>query len=544
MNIFDSRNPSHMQHDFSKIPHADIQRSLFKRSHTHKTAFNAGYLIPVYVDEVLPGDTFNLNVACVARLSTPVVPFMDNLFIDFHFFFVPNRLVWEHWQNFMGEKTNPDDTVEYSVPTIDISTDKILVSTLYDYMGIPINKEFDSGLTYVNALPFRAYNLIYNEWFRDQNLQDSIPCAKDDGQDGPGDYVLRKRGKRHDYFTSCLPWPQKGADVEMPLGAFAPVVGRDQVVPYDASTYAMRMRYAETGNIPGNEAIINVSGNNLGRVYAAGVASTYSLAATLEPSNLWANLAEAQATTINSFREAIQLQRLLERDARGGTRYTEILQSHFGVTSPDARLQRPEFLGGGTLPINIHSVPQTSSTDATTPQGNMAAYGYASGSHIGFSKAFVEHGYVIGLASVRADLTYQQGINRMWTRSTKYDFYWPALAHLGEQEVLNREIYYQNTTDDDEIFGYQERWAEYRYHPSRISGVLRSQYATPLDYWHLAQEFNALPVLGPTFIEENPPLDRVVAVQSEPHIIFDGYFDLRCARPMPMYSVPGLVDHF
>lgn len=545
--LFNGKNPSVMSHDFSKIPHADIGRSLFRRSSTHKTTFDAGILIPIYVDEVYPGDTFNMRTSVVARLSTPIVPLMDNLFLDFHFFFVPNRLVWDHWQAFMGEKTNPDDTTEYLVPTIDWNGETPAGLTIYDYLGLPTDLSSGSYDTVlVNALPLRCYNLIWNSWFRDQNLQDSVEVPKDDGPDDLAKYTLLRRGKRHDYFTSCLPWPQKGDAVDLPLGTWAPVIGRDSYVPFDTDTYAMRLRYSENGQLPAGDVRLNLSGGNLGRVYGADAATTgYNINTSMEPANLWADLSNATAATISSLREAFQLQRLLERDARGGTRYTEILHSHFGVQSPDARLQRPEYLGGGTAPVNIHSVPQNSNnTNDKTPIGTMSAYGFAAQSGIGFSKAFVEHGYIIGLVSARADLTYQTGLNKMWSRQTKYDFYWPSLAHLSEQEVLNREIYLQGNSDDSLVFGYQERWAELRYRPSMITGQMRSIVGTSLDVWHLSQDFTSLPILGDTFIQEDPPIDRVIAVSSQPHFIMDAYFDLKCARPMPLYSVPGLIDHF
>jgi len=544
MNIMDPRNPSVMRHDFSKVPHADIERSMFRRPSSHKTTINAGFLYPVFVDEVLPGDTFDMNMSVVCRMNTPIYPIMDNMILDVHFFFVPNRLVWQDWTHFMGQKDNPDDVTEYSVPQIEF-TEEVIELSLADYMGIPPIADLGEETLSVNALPFRAYNLIFKEWYRDQNLQDSPEQNRGAGPDSPADYDILTRCKRHDYFTACLPWPQKGEGVEMPLGEYAPIVARNTLREHDDSEPGMAMWNIADGEPPSVSRSLAI-GNTSGTIKNVDAAITLG-SQIYGPANLYADLAQAEAVTINSMREAFQLQRLLERDARSGTRYTEILLAHFGVSSPDARLQRPEYLGGGSVPVNIHSVPQTSVTSGTSPTGKLAAYGIASDSGIGFSKAFVEHGYILGIASIRADLTYQQGLNKMWSRLTKYDFYWPALAHLGEQAVLLKELYLTGNPDethDNKVFGYQERWAEYRYAQSKISGVLRSSHAASLDVWHLSQEFTSAPVLGNTFIKETPPIDRVVAVPSQPHFIMDAFFDLKCARPMPLYSVPGLIDHF
>lgn len=515
-----SRNiPSQMQHEFSRVPKADIQRSIFNRSHDLKTTFDAGYLVPIFVDEALPGDTFTLNTTAFGRLATPINPIMDNIHIETFFFAVPHRLVWDNWERFCGEQTNPGDSTDYLIPTVSATATN---GSLWDYFGIPT----DVSLTW-NNLAGRAYNLIYNEWFRDENLQNSVVVDKGDGPDTATDYVLLKRGKRHDYFTSCLPWPQKGDAVNLPLGSAANVVT-------DANSSQTVTVYSTAAG--GNKVLFSdTAAGNLVKV------STLSGSGTQK---LYADLSDATAATINELREAFQIQRLYERDARGGTRYTEIIQSHFGVTSPDARLQRPEYLGGGKDRINIHPIAQTSSTDATTPQGNMSAFGTTGFGGHGFTKSFTEHCVIIGLVNVFADLTYQQGLNRMFSRQDRWDYYWPALAHIGEQAVLNKEIYAQGTADDDGVFGYQERFAEYRYKPSMITGQFRSNYAQSLDNWHVAQDFGALPALNASFIEENPPIDRVVATPSEPDIILDAYFDLKCARPMPTYSVPGLIDHF
>lgn len=546
------RLPSTMQHNFAQVPRVEIPRSKFDRSHGLKTTFDAGYLVPIYVDEALPGDTFALQLNAFARLATPLHPFMDNLYLDTFFFAVPIRLIWDNWERFNGAQDNPDDSTDYLVPTMRApSNGGYEIGSLSDYLTIP------TGVPDLehSSLWHRAYNLIWNEWFRDQNLQDSVPVPKGDGPDDPNDFKLLRRAKRHDYFTSALPWPQKGPTVELPIGAEAPVFGHISGNIYSNGLFALRsnnehwfIRRTGSAGAPGYllaDPERAGGGSDDPAVYDDGLAVELS-------HRLTADLSEATAATINQLRQAFQIQRMFERDARGGTRYTEIILSHFGVVSPDARLQRPEYLGGGSTPINLHTVPQTSSTDETSPQGNLAAFGTVSVSGQGFVKSFTEHCILIGLACVRADLTYQQGLNRMFSRQTRFDFYWPALSRIGEQAILNKEIYAQGPSVvdedgnpiDDKVFGYQERYAEYRYKPSAVTGLFRSQAPQSLDTWHLAQDFKNLPTLSSQFIEENPPIDRVIAVVNQPHIIYDSYIRLHCARPMPVFGVPGMIDHF
>lgn len=570
-------------HRFSDAPAMYMKRTKFDRSHVYKTTFDSGKLIPVFVDEVLPGDTTRMSVNYFARLATPIKPIMDNIYLDWFFFFVPNRLVWEHWQNFCFEQEDPDDSTDYVIPTVAATgnSNNAYIGSLWDYFGLPVNTS--GNLSGISALPFRGVYLIWNEWFRDENLQKSVKIQKGDTNEVlnsarateqpswvftsgssivPG-LACPPRGKRHDYFTSALPWTQKGPGVSVGLAGTASIVdpspGTGYLLESNRNELAAVTAYAGHASNSGGDRVGAANGvltfgrrgsdfSSIGG-FAASSSNSVTISAKASSSYLgndsYVDLDTSSIFTINSLRTAFQMQKFYERLARGGSRYTEVLRSFFGVVSPDARLQRPEFLGSFTKMVNVNPIAQTSATDSTSPQGNLSAYGVTAAKFHGFTKSFVEHGYIIGFVCARADLTYQQGINKMWLRSTVYDFYWPTFAHLGEQAIELREIYAQGSEADTTVFGYQERYAEYRYKPSQITGKFRSSVTGgTLDMWHLSQFFKNAPTLNEEFIVENPPIERIIAVPSEPEFLLDIGFRYTTVRPMPMFGTPGLVDHF
>lgn len=547
------------EYNFAQNPQVGISRSRFQRNSDNKTTFNTGELIPIYLDEVLPGDTHEIDMACVMRMATPIFPVMDNAFCDFYFFFVPNRLLWKHWKEFMGENKETAWTpkTEYSIPQVTAPAEGWAEGTLADYLGLPTKVK---GLS-VSALPGRAYGLIYNEWFRNQNVTqptlvevtDATTTGKNDGS-ATNDSAITlakplKAAKVFDYYTGALPEPQKGEPITIPLTGNAPVKTYiDEGMTILANTVKKDSVTSSPWTWGGNEALLIQSENGNG-IMSGAVTDSYTFAnstagKTSDRAYIGADLSNVTAATINQLRQAFQIQKLLEKDARGGTRYREVLREHFGVISPDSRMQIPEYLGGYRLPINVSQVIQTSSTDNTSPLGNTAALSVTTMNKPMFTKSFTEHGFIMGLAVVRTDQTYQQGIERMWSRTGRYDYYWPVLANIGEQAILNKEIYAQGNAKDDEAFGYQEAWADYRYKPNKVTSLFRSNAQQSLDAWHYAQDYSKLPTLSTAWMEQGEAeMKRTLAVQSQPDFIADFYFMNKTTRCMPVYSIPGLIDH-
>jgi len=546
---------SAFQNHFAQIPSVQKPRSSFRRVSRHKHTFDEGFLIPFYLDDVIPGDTFNVKASMFARLATPIFPIMDNMYLETFWFFVPNRLVWDNFVRQHGERPDPDSSTDFTTPTVTPNATSAAVGSLWDNFGLPIQNLDKVGP--ISALPFRGYRLIFNEWFRDQDLQDSLVISKGDGPDAidvvAGTGSLPKRiNKFKDYFTTARPSPQKGPSVDIPLGISAPVYGEQLTVDihghaWQAINEVTNVRTVSPSQVQPNATPLarqvvssgNATGTQAGLYFSLGAKDDYTTNPTLVPP--YADLTEGIGATVNEWRQAVVIQQAYELDMRGGTRYIEMIFNHYGVINPDFRLQRPEFLGYSKSQVNIHPIAQTSET-SDTPQGNLSAFGTVSSQGNGFLKSFTEFGYVFGLVAVRSDLSYQECVDRHWSRQTRFDYYYPNFANLGEQAILRQELQVGNTEEVNlQVFGYQERWAEYRFKTSKVTGLFRSNAAGTLDAWHLAQELGGDVFLSDDFIEEDAPVDRTIAVPSEPHFIFDSIVENNAARVMPMYSAPGLT---
>lgn len=547
---------------FSMSVQNDIQRSVFDRSNSLVTSFSAAKLIPIYVDEVLPGDTVTMDMSSLIRMATPLYPVLDNAYADVHFFFCPNRLVWQNWKYFMGESKDAwDDDEEYEVPVdsvASIAVDNTGRHNVYDYFALPIEATSTEGAFSIEVISLfrRAYQLIWNEWYRDQNLQDPVlietgdtGVSSDDLDDIPDAFQVLPVNKFKDYFTSCLPQPQLGDAVPILSTPIPVVTGSDHALSLAGAATPLHMK--------GLTGITSGIGNHLGvgadGRLQAGNDKNFTGNVDVVFSNLYADPAFG-VNTINDLRLAFATQRLLEKDARGGHRYRELVKAHFGVDVGDARVQVPEYLGGAHIPLNVMQVIQQSSTEnEPSPLGETGAFSKTVHRQSMFTKSFVEHGMLFGFVMVRTDHSYSQGIRRMWSRRNRLDYYWPSLANTGEMSVLNKEIFANGTAADDEVFGYQEAWADYRYRPNEITGDMRQRQGTvqtrqSLAQWHYGDFYTELPILSDGWIRETEEnIARTLAVQDtalSDQFFGQFFFKARWARPMPMYSIPGLIDHF